>query len=241
MVKAVSHPPTGAFSERVHVSGAEDTWPEPIFGQKVKVVCERCNNGWMSRIENHAIPLVAPMANGVTTRLRPREQARVAAWVALTAMVSQHLHPPADRFVPEAHYHQFLKIKQPLNTMTVWLGALSKPIPARVAKGMSYFTSASAMNLSEFVSVPNGAPEVLAKDVAEGKSLYVITMNVGPLLMFLLGHETPGVQGVVAPGAEASLQRIWPLSGHLRWPPVPIEALGSNTNLARHLGVGLAR
>jgi hypothetical protein len=234
LTSAVSHPPTQAYSERVTVSGEQQRWKQPVFAQKVKIACARCNNGWMSQIEEQAKPLVAPMANGTTTRLKPRHQARLATWAALKALVAEHQSRASERFIPAAHYREFYGTKRPLETMRIWLGGLSRPIPARVRTTDWYFTSSSTSDLRGNITA--AAPPDLRRDIAEGRSVYSVVMNVGPLLMVVLAHETRGVEGYVQEEAEPCFQQIWPVTGVFRWPPKAVEALGGNTELHKHFG-----
>lgn len=56
----------------------------------VRVVCEECNNGWMSALENRAAGTLSRMIRGQSTPLDPPAQLAVAAWAVKTAMVMEH-------------------------------------------------------------------------------------------------------------------------------------------------------
>src|SRR5438876_11046248 len=46
------------------LTGDPDAWfiqHRPPFSRAVKIVCADCNNGWMSRLEKRARPLLEPM------------------------------------------------------------------------------------------------------------------------------------------------------------------------------------
>lgn len=51
----------------------------------VRCVCQKCNNGWMSELENEIKPVLAPMINGYRTLLTPDEQMTLARWASLKA------------------------------------------------------------------------------------------------------------------------------------------------------------
>jgi len=40
--------------------------------KKLRVVCEKCNNGWMSEIENDSKPILTPFLNGDWQNLFPQ-------------------------------------------------------------------------------------------------------------------------------------------------------------------------
>jgi hypothetical protein len=57
---------------------------------RLKAVCEKCNQGWMSDLEQRAEPILSPMINGVSTGLDRTTQQIVATWAVKTAMVLEH-------------------------------------------------------------------------------------------------------------------------------------------------------
>lgn len=66
---------------------------------RVPGICAACNNGWMSRLEQAAAPLLLPMINGETVTLDRRQQAVVTAWVTKTGLVFDQRAKDRDRFV----------------------------------------------------------------------------------------------------------------------------------------------
>src|SRR5712691_7894058 len=56
---------------------------------KARVVCKRCNNGWMSRLEKKAKPILIPLIRGEKKTLDKESQKIVAAWIAKTVMVAE--------------------------------------------------------------------------------------------------------------------------------------------------------
>ena len=60
---------------------------------QVRCVCEDCNNGWMSDIEEAAQPIVTAMIEDQTLTLDTENQAFVSKWLGLKAIVSQYSLP----------------------------------------------------------------------------------------------------------------------------------------------------
>src|SRR6266446_67547 len=58
---------------------------------KIPCVCTpRCNNGWMRQdIENRARPIMIPLIRGESMRITPAQQAVIATWAGLEAMVAE--------------------------------------------------------------------------------------------------------------------------------------------------------
>lgn len=63
----------------------------PTIELTAAVVCETCNNGWMSRLETAAQPLLVSMIQGAESVILDAENQRtVTAWATKTAMVFEH-------------------------------------------------------------------------------------------------------------------------------------------------------
>lgn len=54
---------------------------------RVKCVCQGCDNGWMSAIENENKPHMLAMINDKPTVLAPSQQKLLTRWAILKAMV----------------------------------------------------------------------------------------------------------------------------------------------------------
>jgi len=73
----------------------------PLMDIRVRAVCAGCNNGWMSRLEAAAKPLLSPMIRGEVSTLSPSDQRTIAAWAVKTAIVLQATGPARD--IPSSH------------------------------------------------------------------------------------------------------------------------------------------
>lgn len=57
------------------------------FGLTTNKICTRCNNGWMSQLENKAKPILTPMIHDTATTLDVNAQTDVAKWAMKTSVV----------------------------------------------------------------------------------------------------------------------------------------------------------
>jgi hypothetical protein len=97
-------------------SGSGDVeWTEPprsaarqgsVLQRKVRKVCTRCNNGWMSRVVDRAKPHAEHLILGATTQLNRQAQIDLAAWIGITTIIQEFANrlgfpriPPEDRRV----------------------------------------------------------------------------------------------------------------------------------------------
>jgi hypothetical protein len=72
--------------------------------------CQRCNNTWLSRIENDAKPILAPLMHGKRSSLEPRDQVIIARWVFKTALIYDLLaeqQAPRPRYFDDEEYVTF--------------------------------------------------------------------------------------------------------------------------------------
>ncbi len=84
------------FAERegVHLG----SWRPGNAGLQVKRVCRACNNGWMSRLETEAKPLVESFLDEQRTSIPPPAQSTIAVWAIKTAMVLEAVNPEETWF-----------------------------------------------------------------------------------------------------------------------------------------------
>ena len=76
--------------------------------ERVRGICADCNNGWMSRLESAAKPILTPMILGEPVTLSTADQQVVAAWATKTALVLEYSHrdrhvaPPSCSTLPDS-------------------------------------------------------------------------------------------------------------------------------------------
>lgn len=168
-------PGEGEFDHRImSEEGPERRWRAPAPDIKVKVVCQPCNSGWMSNIENRAKPFLGSLIQGHGRTLHREGQRELAVWGIKTAMMWQFTSktrpiPPA---IMKALYADDSK---PPGNAQVWIGAYTGEA------GYSYPVSLSVR--------PKGAGLDAAVDA------YGATFTVGHVAFQVFGHELPGVGG----------------------------------------------
>lgn len=73
-------------------AGTVNTWPaKDVAGHKLRAVCRRCNNGWMSALEAAVRPLIEPMIKGYNASLTTDEQITVATWASMKTAVFEYV------------------------------------------------------------------------------------------------------------------------------------------------------
>jgi hypothetical protein len=95
--------------------------PLPASTTVVKVVCARCNNGWMSGMEARAGPILTNLATRTRMTVLRNGLDEVAAWASKTAMMREYMHPQVPAI--DQDQRNWMRIHRSPPPMTqVWLG-----------------------------------------------------------------------------------------------------------------------
>jgi hypothetical protein len=103
----------------------------PRQNMKVRSVCEDCNLGWMTTLEQESKPIISPFLHGsdVATPMDRTQQSVIARWAVKTAMVGETIAPPPPkigRYFYTRDECERLRLTSSLPRKTaVWLGKFS--------------------------------------------------------------------------------------------------------------------
>lgn len=190
---------------RVQIGKRTDKWvenPEVL----VNCVCQQCNNGWMSNLENDNKPHMRAMLHDEPIVLQPSQQKLLARWAVLKSMIIEACNRQRILFYGK---DERIGLKPPspflpVATM-VWIRRYSREGfhagGTDIWRGIETFPRAMHGNVS--------------------------TIVVGHLVVQVLtAHIIPKFGGFpirppkCKPGSWAeSLVNIWPIFGPVRWPP----------------------
>lgn len=93
-----------------------------VGSKKVKVVCKSCNNGWMSRLEETAKPLVEELLHGHHQTLREIDQRLLATWITKTAMTAEFIRP-TEVAIPKNDRQWLQQHLEPPAHWSIWADA----------------------------------------------------------------------------------------------------------------------
>jgi hypothetical protein len=95
---------------------------DPLNSQ-VRVVCGKCNSGWMSQIQETAKPHLIPLFKGEFRELSKIAQTAIAAWIAMATMTAEHLARKPDNIVTSQRERKWLMKKRTApTTWRIWIG-----------------------------------------------------------------------------------------------------------------------
>lgn len=189
---------------------------------RIKCVCQKCNNGWMSDIENENKPLIIEMMNDRQALLTPIQQKSLTRWAILKAMVLDG-SSSKRRVIKFYSDSERTSMKPALRSIPVgtftWIGRLS----------VSALHAGLTDTFGEIHNIPKSFQGCVTTIIAGHLAIQVFTVHV--LAMF--GAERNRPRG--NPGAwDVNLLDIWPVFGEKSWPPrSSFELKGTTHHIAR--------
>jgi hypothetical protein len=112
---------------RRNLDGTSKQWQARELNVKIKVVCDRCNNGWMSDLEGEAKATAANMMlYGSPVSLLPIGIASLAAFAFKGAVIATFMHPNREPFHSVTDRHRFAEERALPAGFQVWISSLTQ-------------------------------------------------------------------------------------------------------------------
>jgi hypothetical protein len=89
--------------------------------RRAKCVCAKCNNEWMSGLQERAKPVVLKLAIGRETTLTPHDQELLTSWATMSTITSEYFSP-ATVAISQRDREKFWKTEQALKNFKIWIG-----------------------------------------------------------------------------------------------------------------------
>jgi hypothetical protein len=89
---------------------------------RVKSVCQGCNNGWMSRLEEKAKPILSSLMHGSLKVLDAEVTSTLAIWAVLKSIVADALEAGGDLHVSQALRATFMESMAIPEGWRIWIG-----------------------------------------------------------------------------------------------------------------------
>jgi hypothetical protein len=191
-------------------------WIADTFTFKASVVCQdRCNGGWMARLDERARPFLKPMIRGRNQTLFPEGAQIIAYWALKTVMMIDLAQETKYQTVPETNYSALFAAKDVLPGTSVWLGTCSYGAGALARYRTLYF---------DFNGTRVGG--------------FGATLSLGHLVVEVIRVENRGewASRVVGKLREA-LRPLWPYLGVVKWPTPALLSLENVRDIAEIIEV----
>jgi hypothetical protein len=174
--------------------------------ETVRSVCEGCNKGWMSRLEDCAKPVLSPLIRGESAALKGVELVLVAAWATKTATVIESRNPPEQCVsTPETRATVMNEQRPPASIQVYAFTFEGEPLSG-------YWRHAAAVVQRSAWHPADVANYAVTVMTFGHLGLRVVDDRAG-LHAPLSGIKAPKIPGVVT---------IYPSLSALNWPLVPV-------------------
>jgi len=163
--------------------------------KKLRVVCETCNNEWMSELEDQVKPILTPLILGQEIVLNPAMQKTLAEWISLKTMIAEH-NVPADVIVRQEDRDKFLRDRMIPPYFRIWvMSSKSEKWRSRYIRHNATFT---------LPSKPLMSPR---------KNTQTIAWGVGRLFIFVMMSLAEGLDLCDWINVRPVVLRLFPYSG----------------------------
>lgn len=178
---------------------------QPPFRQTVKNVCKSCNNGWMSRLEEIAQRVLAPIILDQSTTITVDDQPAIAMWTQKTALIAMLVSSEEERQngygLPPKLYHDLYKQREnlePLQPSQFWIGKYSESQDSPAVR---------------VVPMVVRRPNVPEPDMPEA---CLMTVIIGTLFLqcLLFIDETITIEM----SSDLNFPQLWPSKYDIQWP-----------------------
>lgn len=204
------------LAERYTDTSVTITWGKdreriaPELDATVKRVCDPCNTGWMSVLEDSAKPILVPMIMGenLPIMLAPSSQRVLANWALKTALMLDFLHSGSKPVFRASAYSSFFRDRHPSRHTAIWVACFGEP-------GLRFHASSQTIAMA---NPPEYTPEgiVTRGRAYESGALSTLSAQAAVFQVALFPENSPTIRDVPDPPGAA---HIWPATGiSFNWP-----------------------
>jgi hypothetical protein len=177
--------------------------------RKLRRLCNTCNNGWVSQMDNAVKPFLPSLFQGEWSTVNEAEQAILAKWLTKITMVGDTiglLDRPA--YIPAPQRKWFYDHKEPPTGWKIWVGSFA--VNNDFECDLRIFQDGGNLNRTP-VSGPSDATSPFGY-------IQVTTIIIGRLLALIYSTDNPRLFDFHL-NAGNPLLRIWPIQDKpIAWP-----------------------
>jgi hypothetical protein len=190
---------------------------------RLRIVCEICNTGWMSRLQEQTKAILVPMLAGNNVTLYPKDQKLLARWIAMFVMTNEFSNNDQTKIAISARERTFVmnRNRAPAN-WRIWIGR---------------FERSDADGLWAHHSIPisdKRHPIDMTEDDRPIANTQATTFAIGDIYVTVLSSAITEIvrRWHFGPRGAQLLKQIWPtIHRAVHW-PLPFMALDDATVFA---------
>lgn len=186
--------------------------PGHLFTLKNRVVCESCNNGWMSEVEDLAKPILLKLISGTSCELSKNETSSISFWIAMKLVTAEFAEKAENLEVtPFSERKAMMEKRQIPNYFNIFIGSHS------TGHNSAWLRSSWTMALS-----PLGPDPKLEGRERNSQSVSFI---IGPIFIFVINIRLNSFD-INANFNFGKLKKIHPSNrDFLKWPQKPLRKI----------------
>jgi len=179
------------------------TRPGDPRSQQLRIVCAKCNNGWMRSNNEAAAPLLVRLGNGNWTDLTVEERGNLATWATMFAMSHEFGDPETVAVSPEER-SALRKFQIPPDGWSIWIASY---------EGERWYDA-----------VHHSSYGIYSKTEPIGRAnSQLTTFTFGKLLLVVHSSRASKPFDFEILADAADLQRLWPLTDQAIRAPAALD------------------
>lgn len=196
-----------------HTYGTLEYKPKPTMvhtvrqghsgSRKVRTVCIRCNNEWMSQIDDAAKAVAIPLIKGEKCVVTEDIARILALWFSKTAIVGDSIKPTKSIILQSERSH-LMNDKTPPKNWEVWIGTYE----GTAWRDLGLYQNGGKLDFT---------PVVGTDDEAWRTYIQSTIIGMGNLFALVVASDTDRFAFEVGKLAD-TMKRIWPFAGEFEWP-----------------------
>jgi len=177
----------------------------PAGARKIRNVCNKCNSGWMSKLEGSAKNALTNAITNQAMKLDSSTQEAIAAWAMMTSIVAEYTDTPSQA-IPATDREYLMRELHPDEHWRIWMGRYDG---AEWKQRYRHTSLVATWDWGHWPTVP-AVPNTQSSTFVVG-SLFLVAMSSS----FIPTDQFPYPSSL-----DGTLIQIWPTnSGSEDWPP----------------------
>lgn len=203
------------------------SWPSKPFEHTVKMVCGNCNNGWMSKLESDAKPIIKNLFKLESYNLDKEKQETLAFWVQKTTLVACYSIPDSIK-VDSQIYNELFLSKKPSSKILVNIAWRLPGYEKKEAYGSFYIKQQLSVDIKKEII------DQLKEQINGGGYIWNALIAIGPLIFVVIGHN---MKATLEVGFNRQIYTtITPFEKNISWPTKwPTDAEGDLSKIVNSI------
>lgn len=211
-----------SVDHKTHVETTKKRQPGDPHSYKVRVVCKKCNGGWMGKAQERAKPLIIPLITGEPTEINHHTQTVLSMWAAMAIMVGE-FREKQHAVIPAGERQCLMNHQKAPPNWRIWIGNYKRD---KCQTGWFHNTLT--------IQTEKHIPDV-TNDGTPRPNTQATTFVVGQLYIHAMSSSVPNlIDRFVFTGSGApKLRQIWPIiNDKIDWPPALAITNGAAHSIA---------